>query len=170
MSKYTNHYVHLSKPSGLSAELPRNQGELSLSDFEGFVRYLREQRGGLDWNHYDPFLDEHVGIEGCHSQIAAVSSTLLAMHGDGVPMLTRRELVADDPGRKEERFSVFFDLPVSTYAFQLRVNGDMDDLKSHGLPEFCDWDFCRDEGFGNYRAPDLLYMDPQVCGFSSLSG
>ena len=26
-----------------------------------------------------------------------------------------------------------------------------------------------DEGFGNYRAPDLLYMDPQVCGFSSLS-
>ena len=169
VSKYTNHYVHLSKPSGLSAELPRGQGELSLKDFEGFVRFLREQRGGLDWNHYDPFLDEHVGIEGCHSQIAAVSSTLLAMHGDGVQMLTRRELVADDPGRKEERFSVFFDLPVSTYAFQLRVNGDMDDLKAHGLPEFCDWDFCRDEGFGNYRAPDLLYMDPQVCGFSSLS-
>ena len=143
VSKYTNHYVHLSKPSGLSAELPRGQGELSLSDFEGFVRYLREQQGGLDWNHYDPFLDEHVGIEGCHSQIAAVSSTLLAMHGDGVQMLTRRELVADDPGRKEERFSVFFDLPVSTYAFQLRVNGDMDDLEVARPPELRDWDFCR---------------------------
>ena len=30
---------------------------------EGFVRYLREQKGGLDWNNYDPFLDEHVGVE-----------------------------------------------------------------------------------------------------------
>ena len=46
VSKYTNHYVHLSKPTGLSAELPRGQGEFSLSDFEGFVRYLREQKGG----------------------------------------------------------------------------------------------------------------------------
>ena len=50
-----------------------------------------------------------------------------------------------------------------------RVKGTMETLRSHGLPEFCDWDFCRDEGFGNYRAPDSLYMDPQVCGFSSLS-
>jgi hypothetical protein len=140
-----------------------------LHDFEGFVRFLREQRGGLDWNNYDPFLDEHVGIEGCHYEIPAVASTLLAMHGDGVSMLTRRELVPDAPGGNFEKFSVFFDLPVSTYAFQLRVKGAMDTLKSHGLPEFCDWDFCRDEGFGNYRAPDLLYMDPAVCGFSSLS-
>ena len=167
--KYTNHYVHLSKPSGLSAELPRRQGELSLSDFEGFIRYLREQKGGLDWNNYDPFLDEHVGIEGCHYQIPAVASTLLAMHEDGVQMLTRRELVPDAPGNGKEKFSLFFDLPVSAYAIQLRVKGTMETLQSHGLPEFCDWDFCRDEGFGNYRAPDLLYMDPQVCGFSSLS-
>jgi len=88
-------------------------------------------------------------------------------------MLTRRELVTDNPGFydtvQEERFSVFFDLPVSTYAFQLRVNSDATELKTHGLPEFCDWDFCRDEGFGNYRAPDLLYMDPATCGFSSLA-
>ena len=167
VSKYTNHYVHLTKPTGLSAELPGGQGELSLSDFEGFVRYLREQKGGLDYNNYDPFLDEHVGIEGCHSQIPAVASTLLAMHEDGVQMLTRRELVADRPDETEERFSVFFDLPASTYAFQLRVNGEMSDLKDHGLPEFCDWDFCRDEGFGNYREPDALYMDPTVCGFSA---
>jgi len=169
VSKYTNHYVHLSKPTGLSAELPRDQGELSLRDFEQFVRFLREQKGGLDWNHYDPFLDEHVGIEGCHYQIPAVASTLLAMHGDGVSMLTRRELVPDAPGNGKEKFSLFFDLPVSTYAIQLRVKGTMETLRSHGLPEFCDWDFCRDEGFGNYRAPGLLYMDPQVCGFSSLS-
>ena len=168
-AKKTVHYVHLSKPSGLSAELPRGQGELSLSDFEGFVRYLREQKGGLDWNNYNPFLDEHVGIEGCHYQIPAVASTLLAMHGDGVSMLTRRELVPDAPGNGKEKFSVFFDLPVATYAVQLRVKGTMETLRSHGLPEFCDWDFCRDEGFGNYRAPDSLYMDPQVCGFSSLS-
>ena len=46
--KYTNHYVHLSKPTGLSAELPRGQGELSLHDFEQFVRFLREQRGWLE--------------------------------------------------------------------------------------------------------------------------
>ena len=58
---------------------------------------------------------------------------------------------------------------MSTYAFQLRVNGDMDDLKSVRAAEFCDWDFCRDAGLGNYRAPDLLYMDPAACGFSSLS-
>ena len=96
----------------------------------------------MDWNHYDPFLDEHVGIEGCHYEIPAVASTLLAMHGDGVSMLTRRELVPDAPGGNFEKFSVFFDLPVSTYAFQLRVKGAMDTLKSHGLPEFCDWDFC----------------------------
>ena len=54
------------------------------------------------------------------------------------------ELVTDNPGFydtvQEERFSVFFDLPASTYAFQLRVNSDTDELKSHGLPEFCDWD------------------------------
>ena len=35
--------------------------------------------GGLNWNNYDPFLDEHVGIEGCHYEIPAVASTLLAM-------------------------------------------------------------------------------------------
>merc|ERR1712167_518336 len=109
-------------------------------DFEGFVRFLREQQGGLDWNNYDPFLDEHVGVEGCHMQIPAVASELLAMHNDGVPMLTRRELVTDNPGFyatvQEERFSVFFDLPASTYAFQLRVNSDTTELKSHGLPEF----------------------------------
>mmetsp|Transcript_12889 Transcript_12889/g.38369 ORF Transcript_12889/g.38369 Transcript_12889/m.38369 type:complete len:574 (-) Transcript_12889:38-1759(-) len=171
-AKKTVHYVHLSKPTGLSAELPRGQGELSLHDFEKFVRFLREQEGGLDWNHYDPFLDEHVGVEGCHMQIPAVASALLAMHNDGVPMLTRRELVTDNPGFydtvQEERFSVFFDLPASTYAFQLRVNSDTDELKSHGLPEFCDWDFCRDEGFANYREPGALFMDPAVCGFSSL--
>ena len=172
-AKKTVHYVHFSKPTGLSAELPRGQGELSLSDFEGFVRYLREQKGGLDYNNYDPFLDEHVGVEGCHLQIPAVAASLLAMHDDGVSMLTRRELVTDNPGFydtvAEERFSVFFDLPVSTYAFQLRVNSDATELKAHGLPEFCDWDFCRDEGFGNYRAPGLLYMDPATCGFSSLA-
>ena len=61
-------------------------------------------------------------------------------------MLTRRELVPDAPGGNFEKFSVFFDLPVSTYAFQLRVKGAMDTLQSHGLPEFCDWDFCRDGG------------------------
>merc|ERR1712196_106861 len=97
-AKKTVHYVHLSKPTGLSAELPRGQGELSLHDFEKFVRFLREQQGGLDYNHYDPFLDEHVGVEGCHMQIPAVASALLAMHEDGVPMLTRRELVTDNPG------------------------------------------------------------------------
>ena len=172
-AKKTVHYVHLSKPVGLSAELPRGQGELSLRDFEKFVRFLREQQGGLDYNHYDPFLDEHVGVEGCHMQIPAVASALLAMHEDGVPMLTRRELVTDNPGFydtvQEERFSVFFDLPASTYAFQLRVNSDTTELKSHGLPEFCDWDFCRDEGFSNYREPGALFMDPEVCGFSSLA-
>ena len=105
-------------------------------------------------------------------QIPAVASALLAMHEDGVAMLTRRELVTDNPGFydtvQEERFSVFFDLPASTYAFQLRVNSDTTELKSHGLPEFCDWDFCRDEGFANYREPGALFMDPAICGFSSL--
>ena len=61
-------------------------------------------------------------------------ATVLFLHGDGVSMLTRRELVPDAPGGNFEKFSVFFDLPVSTYAFQLRLKGAMDTLKSHGLP------------------------------------
>ena len=52
------------------------------------------------WNNYDPFLDEHVGIESCHYEIPAVS-TLLAMFGDGVSMLdaarARRMLQVEFP-------------------------------------------------------------------------
>ena len=97
------------------------------------------------------------------------------MHDDDrVPMLTRREVVTNNPdayaSKGQEKFSAFASLPYSQYSLQIRNDKQTQEaISAWGMPVMCDWDFCRDEGFGNYRDAEDLYLDPATCGFSSLS-
>ena len=80
------------------------------------------------------------------------------MHGDGVQMLTRRELVADDlVGRRGP--SIFFDLPCRRKGFQLRVNGDMDDLRSRTAAGCATGTFAATRASGT-TGRRIYYMDP----------
>ena len=176
----TAYYVHLAAPPAGAPplDLPRGQGTLDLAGFAAFQRALRT---GLDDDVYDAFLDEHVGVTVDEplwplSARGTPWTTLVAMHDDDrVPLLTRREVVTNDPGSFEdggrlEKFSAFASLPYSQYSLQIRnEKSTQEAIAAYGMPTMCDWDFCRDDGFGNYRDPEDLELDPATCGFSSLS-
>ena len=176
----TAYYVHLAAPAADAAplELPRGQGSLDLSEFAAFQRALR---GGLDDDVYDAFLDEHIGVtvdepfSTYDPHYGTPWTTLVSMHDDDrVPLLTRREVVTNNPDayatKGQEKFSAFASLPYSQYSLQIRNDKQTQEaISAWGMPVMCDWDFCRDEGFGNYRDAEDLYLDPATCGFSSLS-
>ena len=143
-----------------------------MHDFEGFVRFCREQQGGFDYNHYDPFLDEHVGVEGCHMQIPAVASALLAMHNDGVPMLTGRSssLITRAFMTRSRKSGAGLLRPAGVDV-RLPIAGELGHgriavARPAGVARL---GLCVGTRASNHREPGALFMDPAVRGFSLAS-
>ena len=163
------HFLHLAyHPDAKVGEI---KGEaFGLAEWES---YLSELRADMNNNVYDVFMDDHVGMEAwstADTNDALFASIASQMAEDGVPLLTRREPYPGEPRQYFEngieKFSFFFKLPTSQWPFQMQLpECTMEKLKSMGLPEFCDWDFCPD--FVNYREDGAKLTSAAECGFSS---
>ena len=172
------HYIRLAYHPSAKAATLHNGVKM---DLKQWTEYLADLRADMGSNEYDVFMDDHIGL----SIQSATAYTLegnstgynskkfvaveLEAHGDGEPVLTRREPMPGDPALAVqfgyEKFSQFIRLPASQYPFQLIMSiTTMDNLRRYGAPtEFCDWHFC---DFSNYRGKDdTLYLDATSCGY-----